>query len=62
MQEEAIERLKNRYSGMKATVIRDATGSGLLGLPKGWVLVNISRDDGTIKLQAGVSPEGRVHT
>ena len=61
-QKQAIDRLKEQYSGMEASVIHDNTGTGILGMPVGWCIVNIKREDGSIKLQAGVSPEGRVAT
>lgn len=61
-QEQAIERLLSRYEGMKSVVIKDTNGNGILGMPTGWALVNIMREDGTIRLQAGVSPGGRVAT
>jgi hypothetical protein len=60
--DEAIERLLRRYEGMKSVVIKDTDGTGILGMPTGWAIVNILREDGTLKLQAGVSPEGRIAT
>jgi len=61
-QDEAIARLRRTYEGMKVQVFQDLEGTGLLGMPAGWALVTIFREDGTLKLEAGVSPEGRTHT
>ena len=72
VQFDAIKRLVLRYkSDMEySDVVYDHDGTGIAGLPPGWVLVNLCRPEegkaphlcNDIIVQAGVSPEGSVHT
>ena len=59
---EAVKDLASRYNSKNYNVLRDVNGTGIMGLPPRWVLVNIKRPDNTIIIQAGISPEGSVHT
>ena len=68
----SIKRLATRYSSTleHTDVIHDLDGTGVAGLPPGWVLVNVCRPEpgkfphqcDSIILQAGVAPDGSVST
>ena len=61
-QDVAVKELAARYNSKSYAVLKDVDGTGLMGLPAGWILVNIQRTDNTIIIQAGISPEGSIHT
>lgn len=59
---EAVKDLASRYKSANYNVLADIDGTGIMGLPPGWILVNIHRPDNTIIIQAGISPEGNIST
>lgn len=68
----SIKSLVTRYnSTMEHTdVCHDIDGTGIAGLPPGWIIVNICRTEvgktphecNSIILQAGIAPDGSVST
>ena len=65
-QEAKIKHLVRRYkTDMESSDIMVGdpdTKMGWGGLPYDWVLVNVKTKEGKFIIQAGVSPEGRIHT
>tara|TARA_R110000824_G_scaffold42980_13_gene125964 strand:+ start:527 stop:736 length:210 start_codon:yes stop_codon:yes gene_type:complete len=65
-QETKIKDLVRRYkTDMESADIMlgdPETKMGIAGLPYGWVLVNVKTKEGKFIIQAGVSPEGHMHT
>jgi hypothetical protein len=66
IQEAKIKDLVRRYkTDMESADIMlgdPDTKMGIAGLPYDWVLVNVRTKEGKLIIQAGVSPEGRIHT
>ena len=68
----SIKRLASQYNSTleHTDVLHDIDGTGIAGLPPGWILVNICRTEvgkfphecSSIILQAGIAPSGSVST
>ena len=68
----SIKRLANTYNSTleHTDVLHDMDGTGILGLPPGWILVNVCRTEvgksphecNSIIVQAGIAPDGGVST
>ncbi len=64
---DATKRLAERYN---STLEHTDVHHSPLGLPKGWITVNICKPEqgkaphlcNTVVIQAGISPEGSIHT
>ncbi len=68
----SIKRLVSTYNSTleHTDVLHDIDGTGIMGLPPGWILVNVCRTEvgkqphqcNSIIVQAGIAPDGSVST